>query len=239
MASIPALSIAVFVILRKGFPYFLKVQQKIDQLNGVVRENLSNIRVVKSFVREDFEARKFVRSSEELRDMVIRASNIIVAMLSLIQADVVDRYGWISLQEFTDIVAISQMTPGPIGINSATYIGYTAVHNAGYSETMSILGSCLTTFAVCLPSFLLVLLISYFFAKFRNNKYVEAAFLGLRPATVGLIAAAALLLMNKENFIDYKSFLIFGAAFILTWKFKVHPILMIILAGIAGIILYW
>ena len=148
-------------------------------------------------------------------------------------------YGWISLQEFTDIVAISQMTPGPIGINSATYIGYTAVHNAGYSETMSILGSCLTTFAVCLPSFLLVLLISYFFAKFRNNKYVEAAFLGLRPATVGLIAAAALLLMNKENFIDYKSFLIFGAAFILTWKFKVHPILMIILAGIAGIILYW
>ena len=97
------------------------------------------------------------------------------AMLSLIQADVVDRYGWISLQEFTDIVAISQMTPGPIGINSATYIGYTAVHNAGYSETMSILGSCLTTFAVCLPSFILVLLISYFFAKFRNNKYVEAA----------------------------------------------------------------
>ena len=155
------------------------------------------------------------------------------AMLSLIQADVVDRYGWISLQEFTDIVAISQMTPGPIGINSATYIGYTAVHNAGYSETMSILGSCLTTFAVCLPSFILVLLISYFFAKFRNNKYVEAAFLGLRPATVGLIAAAALLLMNKENFIDYKSFLIFGAAFILTWKFKIHPILMIILAGIA------
>lgn len=61
----------------------------------------------------------------------------------------------------------------------------------------------------------------------------------LRPATVGLIAAAALLLMNSENFIDYKSFLIFGAAFILTWKFKINPILMIILAGIAGIVLYW
>lgn len=160
-------------------------------------------------------------------------------MLSLIQADVVDRYKWISLQEFTDIVAISQMTPGPIGINSATYIGYTAVHNAGYSEAISILGACLTTFAVCLPSFVLVLLISYFFSKFRNNKYVAAAFLGLRPATVGLIAAAALLLMNKENFIDYKSFLIFGAAFFLTWKLKVNPILMIILAGIAGIVLYW
>ena len=161
------------------------------------------------------------------------------AMLSLIQADVVDRYKWISLQEFTDIVAISQMTPGPIGINSATYIGYTAIHNAGYSPFMAVLGSCLTTFAVCLPSFILVLVISYFFAKFKNNKYVVAAFTGLRPATVGLIASAALMLMNKENFIDYKSFLIFGAAFILTWKFKVHPILMIALAGVAGLILYW
>ena len=162
------------------------------------------------------------------------------AMLSLIQADVVDRYGWISLQEFTDIVAISQMTPGPIGINSATYIGYTAIHNAGYSPAVSILGSCLTTFAVCLPSFLLVLGISYAFAKFKNNKYVEAAFTtGLRPVTVGLIAAAALLLMNHENFIDYKSGLIFLAAFILTWKFKIHPILMILLAGVAGILLYW
>lgn len=160
------------------------------------------------------------------------------AMLSLIQADVVDRYRWISLQEFTDIVAISQMTPGPIGINSATYIGYTAIQNAGYSEAMAVLGSVVATVAVCLPSFLLVLLISFYFTKFRNNKYVAAAFTGLRPVTVGLIGAAALMLMNKENFIDYKSFLIFGAAFILTWKFKIHPILMIFLAGIAGMLLY-
>lgn len=160
------------------------------------------------------------------------------AMLSLIQADVVDRYQWISLQEFTDIVAISQMTPGPIGINSATYIGYTAILNAGYPPYVATLGSCLTTFAVCLPSFLLVLLISYSYSRFKNNKYVTAAFLGLRPATVGLIAAAALLLMNSENFIDYKSFIIFAAAFILTYKFKIHPILMIILAGIAGLVLY-
>ncbi len=161
------------------------------------------------------------------------------AMLSLIQADVVDKYGWVTLQEFTDIVAISQMTPGPIGINSATYIGYTAVMNAGYPPALAMLGSVITTFAVCLPSFVLVLLISYYYKRFKNNRYIEAAFLGLRPATVGLIAAAALLLMNTENFIDYKSFLIFGAAFILTWKFKVHPILMIFLAGIAGIVLYW
>lgn len=152
------------------------------------------------------------------------------AMLSLIQDEVVDNYGWLTMQQFTDIVAISQMTPGPIGINSATYIGYTA--------TGSVWGSVVATFAVCFPSFLLVLLISYFFTRFKNNKYVTAAFLGLRPASIGLIAAAALLLMNKENFIDYKSYLIFAGAFILTYKFKVHPILMIAIAGMAGALLY-
>lgn len=152
------------------------------------------------------------------------------AMLSLIQYEVVDHYQWLTLQQFTDIVAISQMTPGPIGINSATYIGYTVTGN--------VWGSIIATTAVCLPSFLLVLLISYFFAKFRSNKYVLAAMSGLVPMSVSLMGAAALLLMNEENFLDYKSILIFIAAFLLTWKYKVHPILMILLAGVAGLILY-
>lgn len=153
------------------------------------------------------------------------------AMLSLIQYEVVDKHHWLSLQEFTDVVAISQMTPGPIGINSTTYIGYTVTGN--------VWGSVIATIAVCLPSFLLVLLISFFFARFKKNKYVAAAFTGLRPMTVGLIAAAALIMMNGENFIDYKSVLIFAAAFYLTWRYKVHPILMICMAGVAGVILYW
>lgn len=153
------------------------------------------------------------------------------AMLSLIQYEVVDKHHWLSLQEFTDVVAISQMTPGPIGINSATYIGYTVTGN--------VWGSVIATIAVCLPSFLLVLLISFFFARFKKNKYVAAAFTGLRPMTVGLIAAAALIMMNSENFIDYKSVLIFAAAFYLAWRYKVHPILMICMAGVAGVILYW
>ena len=152
------------------------------------------------------------------------------AMLSLIQFEVVDRHGWLTSQQFTDVVAISQMTPGPIGINSATYIGYTV--------TGSVWGAVLATVAVCLPSFLLVLLISYFFAKFKDNKYVKAAMSGLLPMSVGLIAAAALLLMNRENFIDYKSVGIFLVAFFLTWKYKIHPILMICLAGLAGLVLY-
>lgn len=152
------------------------------------------------------------------------------AMLSLIQYEVVDHHQWLTLQQFTDIVAISQMTPGPIGINSATYIGYTVTGN--------VWGSIIATIAVCLPSFLLVLLISYFFAKFRSNKYVLAAMSGLVPMSVSLMGAAALLLMNEENFLDYKSILIFIAAFLLTWKYNVHPILMILLAGAAGLILY-
>ena len=152
------------------------------------------------------------------------------AMLSLIQFEIVERYHWLTLQQFTDVVAISQMTPGPIGINSATYIGYTVTGN--------IWGAVIATVAVCLPSFLMVLFISYFFVKFKNNKYVNAAMSGLLPMSVALIGAAALLLMNKDNFTDYKSILIFVAAFFLTWKYKVHPILMILLAGVMGFILY-
>ncbi|GHT68877.1 chromate transporter [Bacteroidia bacterium] len=152
------------------------------------------------------------------------------AMLSLIQSEVVEKHAWLTNQEFTDIVAISQMTPGPIGINSATYIGYTV--------TGSVWGSVVATFAVCLPSFIIVLLVARTYTKFRENQYVAGAFSALRPVVVGLIASAALLLMNRENFIDYKSIIIFAVAFILTKFFKIHPILMIVLAGISGLFLY-
>lgn len=85
LVSIPVLGISVFIILSKGFPLFLKVQQQLDKLNGVVRENLINIRVVKSFVREDFETGKFIKSSEDLRDLVIKASNTVVTMFPVMQ----------------------------------------------------------------------------------------------------------------------------------------------------------
>jgi chromate transporter len=152
------------------------------------------------------------------------------AMLPLIQDEVVARHHWITDAEFTDIVAISQMTPGPIGINSATYIGYTATGN--------VWGSILATFAVCLPSFIIVLAIAGSYQKFRNNFYVDSAFKGLRPVVVGLIAAAALLLMSTENFTDYTSLIIFGIAFLLAMFTKMHPILLIILVGLSGLVLY-
>lgn len=160
------------------------------------------------------------------------------AMLSMIQGEVVTRYDWISTQEFTDIVAISQSTPGPIGINAATYVGFTA--------TGSIWGSVIATFAVVLPSFILMLTISKFFLKYQKHPAVEAVFSGLRPAVVGLLASAALVLMNVENFGSPTddtytfviSIIIFLVAFIGTKKYHANPILMIIACGIAGLILY-
>ncbi len=168
------------------------------------------------------------------------------AMLSLIQGEVVTRHNWISSSEFTDIVAISQMTPGPIGINSATYIGYTAIVNAGYSHEIGILGSILATFAVVLPSFILMLTISKFLLKYKKHPLVESVFKGLRPAVVGLLAAAALLLMTPENFSSpdtnlYQfiiSVTLFVAAFVGARFYKVNPILMIVICGIVGAIAY-
>lgn len=153
------------------------------------------------------------------------------AMLSLIREEVVDTQQWISASEFTDIVAISQMTPGPIAINSATYIGYTA--------TGSIWGSVAATIAVSLPSIIIMVLICRFFIKFRkDNKYIDYVFSGLKPAVTGLIAAAAILLINTNTFIDYVSYILFAIAFVAGFRFKTNPILLIVLAGVAGYIIY-
>lgn len=162
------------------------------------------------------------------------------AMLSMIQGEVVTHYKWLTAQEFTDIVAISQMTPGPIGINAATYVGYTATDG-------NVFGSVVATFAVVFPSFILMLLISKFFLRYSNHPMVEAVFKGLRPAVVGLLAAAALVLMTPENFSNPKddlysfvvSIAIFGLAFFFSRsKYKINPILLIIICGVAGLILY-
>ena len=147
--------------------------------------------------------------------------------------------------QFTDIVAVSQSTPGPIGINSATYVGYTALVNAGYSHAWGVLGSFIATFAVVLPSFVLMLLISKFLMKYRNHPSVENVFSALRPAVVGLILAAALLLMNAENFSSMSenpwrfclSIFLFLFAFIAQKVYRLGPILIILLCGFAGIIL--
>lgn len=165
------------------------------------------------------------------------------AMLSMIQGEVVTRYEWLSTSDFTDIIAISQMTPGPIGINSATYVGYSAVVNAGYSHTMGILGSVLATTAVVLPSFILMITISKFFLKYQKHPVISSVFNGLRPGVVGLLAAAALVLMNGENFgTDTRqiiiSCLLFLGVFLASYRYKANPILLIVACGIAGYFIF-
>ena len=136
-------------------------------------------------------------------------------MLSLIQGEVVHHWHWMNTAEFTDIVAISQMTPGPIGINSATYI--------------------------------LMILISKMFMKYMHTPAVQSVFSGLRPAVVGLLGAATLLLMTSENFSTptenpwqfWISVFLFCATFVGTYWMKINPIRMIMYAGFAGLLLLY
>ena len=172
-----------------------------------------------------------------------------LAILSLIQHEV-ESHGWMTQEQFVDIVAVSQVTPGPIGINCATYVGYTA--------TGSIWGSLLATLAIIIPSLVIMLLIckAYFYisARFQRNIYFTRTMHTLRLSVLGLIGAAALALMTPVSFIDWRSWLIFAVACTLTilpmfikksanslksaLNILSHPILLIILAGIAGYFIY-
>lgn len=168
-------------------------------------------------------------------------------MLSLIQNETVEHWHWLSSSEFTDIVAISQMTPGPIGINSATYCGYTAVKNAGFSMPLAVLGSATATFALVLPSLILMILISKMFMKYMHTRTVESVFTTLRPTVVGLLAAATLLLCTRENFSTptdnpwqfFISCFLFIAAFIGVKFIKINPIRIICYCAIAGLLLLY
>lgn len=168
-------------------------------------------------------------------------------MLSLIQTEVVTHWHWMTPGEFTDIVAISQMTPGPIGINSATYCGYTAVHNAGMGHAMSILGSATATVALVLPSAVLMILISRLFIRYMQARSIQNIFAALRPAVVGLLAAATLLLMTPENFSTPDdnpwqfsvSVFLFVATFVGVKFLHIGPIRMIICSAIIGLLLMY
>ena len=152
------------------------------------------------------------------------------AMLSLIQSEVVIKHAWITAEKFTDIVAISQMTPGPVGINSATYVGYTVTGN--------VFGSLLATFAVVLPSFILVLTICHLYVKFKESNLFASLMKTLRPIVIGMIAAAAGILVTKENFFDWTSWVLFAGAFAACQWLKTNPIWVIIAGGAIGLIIY-
>ena len=152
------------------------------------------------------------------------------AILPLMQHEVVDINKWISFKEFMDIVAVSQITPGPISINLATHVGY---------RIGGTLGSTIATTSVVLPSIIIVSLIVIFLKRFSKLPVVQRIFKSLRVTIVGLILAAGIALFVKENFIDYKSYIIFTSVLIGGLVFKIGSITLIILSGVAGAILYY
>lgn len=149
-------------------------------------------------------------------------------MLPLIQKEIIEIHGWFTGQEFIDMIAIAEMTPGPIAINSATFLGY---------KMGGVLGSIIATFAVTLPSFIVMLTIVHFFNKFKDSDYVQWAFKGIRPVVFGLIASAGIS-VAMDTYMDLKSIVIsLGIFYFVSFK-KMHPILSIAIAGILGVILY-
>ena len=152
------------------------------------------------------------------------------AILPLMQHEVVDVNKWISFKEFMDIVAVSQITPGPISINLATHVGY---------RIGGTLGSTIATTSVILPSIIIISLIVIFLKRFSKLPVVQRIFKSLRVTIVGLILAAGIVLFVKENFIDYKSYIIFASVLIGGLFFKIGSITLIILSGVAGAILYY
>ena len=167
------------------------------------------------------------------------------SMIALIQGEVVNHWGWMTAQEFTDLLAVSQMTPGPVGINTATYAGYTAVINAGYPEWAAVCGSLIASFAVIIIPVALVMLVSHWLLRHKADPRVASVMKAVRLAVVGLIAAAALGLMGVESFGQIginKRFIasaaIFAAVFIFSWRYKKSPILLIVASGLVGLIVY-
>ena len=167
------------------------------------------------------------------------------AMIALIQDEVVVQHGWLTAQEFTDLVAISQATPGPVGINTATYAGYTAIANAGYPPLLSVLGALLASSAIILLPLMLMLVVLRLLQQYTKNQTIQYLFRLLRLVVVGLIASAALSLVSTDNFgqpgINLQflvSIAIFATVFIASWRYKVSPILLIVCSGILGLIVY-
>ena len=157
-------------------------------------------------------------------------------------ADLSEKYGWYTLTELANYIAIAESTPGPIGINVATFAGYTVA---------GIAGSIIATFALVLPGFVIIFIISHMLTRFSTNRYVEAAFSGLRPAVAAMIISALISLAHTSLLINpplgltfanisVKHVFIFVAIFavISIKKFaKLHPIVLLSLSGLAGILL--
>lgn len=150
------------------------------------------------------------------------------AMLPLIKKEIIEVHGWLTLKEFIDILAVVEMTPGPVAINSATFLGY---------NVAGLIGALVATIGVVIPSIVVILLIANFIEKFKNSPHVDSAFVGIRPVVLGLIASASFT-VAKDSIVDVKSLLLGAILFYLTSFKNLHPILVIMIAGVAGVLIY-
>lgn len=150
------------------------------------------------------------------------------AMLALMEFEIVQSHGWLNPSEFIDIIALAEMTPGPVAINAATFVGY---RMAGLG------GAVLATIGVIFPSLLLVLPAGWLAVRYREKKELQGVLEGIHPAVISLITLAAFVLGN-EAMLDLKSYLIFGAGLLLLMFTKIHPLLLIVLAAAAGLFFY-
>jgi len=149
------------------------------------------------------------------------------AMIPLIEKEIVNKCHWLTMEQFTDVIAIAEMTPGPIAVNSATFVGY---------KVAKFWGAVASTAGVVLPSFIIIWIIASVFSQFQANPVVQAAFRGLKPAVLGLIIVAAISIGKVSVLSGYKSLLILFSTVIALLVFKIHPILMLVISGTIGVI---
>ncbi len=150
------------------------------------------------------------------------------AMIPLMQAEIINTHHWLTHSEFMEIIAIAEMTPGPVAINSATFIGF---------RTAGVLGATIATLGVVLPSFITVLIIAHLLKEFKNSPWIKALFSGIKPAVIGLILIA-LFSLGQSTLLEYKAVLICLLTFFLLAKVKLHPITVIGLSALLGILFY-
>ena len=182
------------------------------------------------------------------------------AMISLIQNEVVYNHAWITQQEFADILAISQLTPGPVGINTATYTGYTAMIHAGYTTPMAMLGACMASCAVILFPVLLMWMVTRWLGRHGSHPAVKGMMFALRLVVIGIIASAAVALVNVDTFgklgINRQfvvSLILFAVVFFCSllpreWQFqwrgrsvtlrRPSPIILLLVCGVLGGVVY-
>lgn len=150
------------------------------------------------------------------------------AVLSFIQREIVEANGWITPQQFVDIVAIAEMTPGPIAVNSATFVGY---------NMFGVWGGIMCTLCTIAVPVTLSLIVSFYFSRFKRNRHLQNALAGIRPAVIGLIAASCIS-VAEISITSFYSLIFFGIALLLVWRLKVNPIITLIICGALGGVFY-